>query len=72
MACPVVAGVAAMIRSYHPDLSARKVKRIILKTVYKPTETVPQPGNDKVKISWKKLCKTAGIVNAYNALNSIH
>ncbi len=71
MACPVVAGVAAMIRSYHPDLSARKVKKIILKTVYKPTETVPQPGNDKVKISWKKLCKTAGIVNAYNALNSI-
>ncbi len=72
MASPVVAGVAAMIRSYHPELSARQVKKIILKTVYKPKEDVPQPGNDKVKISWKKLCKTEGIVNAFNALNSIH
>lgn len=72
MATPVVAGVAAMIRSYYPELSAKQVKKIILKTVYTPNTEVPTPGNEKVFISWENLCKTGGIVNAYEALKSIH
>ncbi len=71
MATPVVAGVAAMIRSYYPALSAKQVKKIILKTVYKPKTEVSTPGNDQILIPWKKLCRTGGVINVYNAIKSI-
>src|SRR6202000_1647506 len=35
MACPVVAGLAALIREYYPKLTAVQVKDIILKSVVK-------------------------------------
>lgn len=46
MAAPMVAGVAAVIRSYYPGLSAKDVKKILEKSVvtdYKK-ETVNKPG----------------------------
>jgi subtilisin family serine protease len=55
MACPVVAGLAALIRVFFPKLSAVQVKEIILRSVV----TAPQ---------LKKYCLTGGVVNAYRAL----
>ncbi len=55
MASPVVAGLAALIRSYYPKLKATQVKEIIMKSVEKAD-------------SLKDLCVTGGVVNAYNAL----
>jgi subtilisin family serine protease len=66
MASPVVAGLAALIRSYYPGLSAIQVKEIILNSVAKVTHEVILPGKGKVQFS--ELCKSGGIVNAYNAL----
>lgn len=55
MACPVVAGLAALIREYYPKLSAVQVKEIILRSVVKSDFLA-------------KYCLTGGVVNAYNAL----
>ena len=44
MASPVVAGVAAEIRSHYPKLSARQVKDIIIKSARKLPARVIQPG----------------------------
>ncbi|WP_460765799.1 S8 family peptidase [Niabella terrae] len=67
MASPVVAGIAAFIMSYYPDLTAAQVKQIIEQSVSKPTEKVSNPGGgDDVMLS--DISVTGGIVNAYNAI----
>jgi subtilisin family serine protease len=67
MAAPVTAGVAALLKSYYPQLTAPQIKDIILKSSIKYKKKVLIPGkNKKVKLS--ELCKTGGIVNAYSAV----
>ena len=58
MAAPMVAGVAAMLKSYFPSLSMSEIKSIILSsgTTYK--------GN------FQNLSATGKVVNAYNAVKS--
>jgi len=69
MAAPVVTGLAALIRSYYPKLTALQVKDIILKSVEKVTHKVTlKEGKESREVSFDELCATGGIVNAYNAL----
>jgi subtilisin family serine protease len=68
MASPAVAGVAALIRSYFPSLSAVQVRQIILQSVTKlGEEKVVLPGDDKLG-RFGDLSASGGIVNAYNAV----
>ncbi|MGC9375750.1 MAG: S8 family serine peptidase, partial [Bacteroidales bacterium] len=70
---PVVSGVAALLLSYYPELSAVEVKEIIQKSalVY-PDVKVYKPQKGLRLIKWKtkfgKLSYTGGIVSAYEAL----
>lgn len=67
MASPTTAGVAALIRSYYPQLSASQVKHIIMNSGALIEFEVLIPETDqKVKLS--ELCKSGRILNAYNAL----
>lgn len=67
MATPVVAGVAALILEYYPDLSAEQVKYVIDKSATPITEKVKLPGTtDSVYLS--DISITGGELNAYNAL----
>lgn len=70
MAAPVVAGLAAMIRSYYPTLSAVETKRIIMESVEKPDQLVQvKVGQDATKtVRLSDISVTGGIVNAYNAI----
>lgn len=69
MAAPVVAGLAALIRSYYPKLKATQVKDIIMKSVTKVTHDVSYlKGGEQVSIPFSDLCVSGGIVNAYEAL----
>ncbi len=69
MAAPVVAGLAALIRSYYPKLTALQVKDIILKSVEKVDHKVTlTEGKDDREVAFDELCATGGIVNAFNAL----
>jgi subtilisin family serine protease len=70
MASPVVAGIAALIWSYYPNLTAVQVKQIIESSVVKPETKFIKPGKKRKKTTYKKLCKTAGIVNVENALKA--
>ena len=69
MASPVTAGVAAVIRSYYPNLTAKQVKKILEKSVDKEykSQKVTKPG-DKVLVKFSDLSATGGVVNLYNAI----
>ncbi len=71
MASPVLAGVAALIMTYYPDLSATQVKEILMETATKPTVSlVDLPGSieEPQMVQFSELSISGGIVNAYNAL----
>lgn len=69
MASPVVAGVAALILSYYPDLSARQLKEIIEKTASPlPDNMVNKPGSKDETIDFSELSTSGGVVNVYEAL----
>jgi hypothetical protein len=57
-----------MIRSYFPDLTADQVKQVLVSSVTHVKQKVILPGTEKKKVKFKKLCKSGGIVNAYNAV----
>ena len=66
MAAPALTGVASMVLSYFPWLSAAKLKEIILESGIEIDFNVTISG--KKNIPFKSLSKTGKIVNAYNAL----
>ncbi len=71
MASPVVAGVAALVLSYYPDLSAAQLKYVLEKSATPlpdGTTTVNKPGTDDQEVNFSDLSVTGGIVNAYDAL----
>ena len=69
MASPVVAGLAALILSYYPDLSAEQVKNIIEQSAMKPsTISFTKPGTEDEQTNLDQLSRTGGIVNAMDAL----
>ncbi len=68
MAAPVVTGVAALVLSYYPTLTAPQLKMILEKSAVPPSDSlVIKPGSDE-KVPFSSLSVTGGIVNAYNAL----
>ena len=66
MAAPAVSGVASLVLSYFPKISAKKLKEIILESGIKVEIKVNHAG--KENISLDSISKTGKIVNAYNAL----
>lgn len=68
MASPAVAGVAAMVRSYYPKLTAKQVKYIIINSGIDFNGDVIVPGTNGEKKNFKELSVGGKILNAYNAL----
>lgn len=68
MAAPAVTGVAALLKSYFPTLTAGDIKEIILKSAIRfPQLKVSRPGSN-VLIPFADLSQTGGVVNAYEAV----
>lgn len=67
MAAPVVAGVAAVLKAYFPQLSAAQLKQIILQSAVPYHTKVTQPGS-KTLVDFATLSRTGGIVNLYAAV----
>lgn len=65
MASPVVSGVASLIMSYFPKLSAKKVKEIILESGIDIDLKIGNLGSNK---HFREYSKSGKLVNAYNAL----
>jgi len=71
MAAPEVVGVAALIRSYYPKLTASQVKHIIMDSGIEYKKQVIKPGSNhenSEKVSFDTLSVSGRILNAYNAL----
>ena len=66
MACPVVAGIAALLLEYYPELSARQLKYVIEKSAVHLDEKVKLPGTED-KVDLADISKTGGLVNAFEA-----
>ena len=67
-ASPNVAGVAAMIRSWFPKLTASQVKKVIMDSGLAVTPKVVLGGNSSSIKSFNELSKSGKIVNLYNAM----
>ena len=67
MACPVVAGTAALLLEYYPNLTAVQLKEAIEKSAVSPKEKVNNP-ETKEKVFLSDLSKTGGFLNAYEAM----
>lgn len=70
MASPVTAGVAAVLRSYFPELTAAQVKELILASAIRYNKKVFKPSDEKSKekVQLSDLCTTGGVVNLYEAV----
>ncbi|MBC8035274.1 MAG: S8 family peptidase [Chitinophagaceae bacterium] len=67
MASPVVAGLAALIFSYYPNLTPQQVKFAIEKSAVIPPLSVKVPGS-AFNSQLTDISKTGGIINAYEAI----
>lgn len=68
MAAPAVAGVAAVIRSYYPTLSAAQVKQIIMRSGLESPLTVIVAGDEDLQMPFAEISKSGKMVNLYNAI----
>lgn len=68
MAAPATTGVAAILMSYFPELSASEVKDILKQSTRKFNGLkVNKPGGNET-VSFEQLSSSGGIVNAYEAV----
>ncbi len=67
MASPMVAGTAALIRSYFPSLTAGQVKSILLGSAVPQKQKVHKPGTGEL-VPMRELSTTGGILSAYEAI----
>ncbi|NVK08235.1 MAG: S8 family serine peptidase [Tenacibaculum sp.] len=68
MASPAAAGVAALVRSYYPELTASQVKHILMNSGTKIDLEVIKPGTRDEKVPFSELSVSGRVVNAYNAV----
>lgn len=68
MAAPAIAGLAALIRSQYPKLTAAQVKQVILESGTPISKKVIVGGEASNIKPFSQLSKTGRIANAYNAL----
>ena len=68
MASPATAGVAALLMSYFPELSALEIKDIMKKSTRKFDNLEVLNPSGKGKIKFSELSNTGGLVNAYEAV----
>lgn len=68
MASPVTAGVAAILMSYFPDLTASQVSDILRESTRKfDNLKITKPGTNE-EVNFSQLSISGGIVNAYEAV----
>jgi len=71
MAAPVVSGVAALIKSYFPELTAVQLRELLIESSNKyPKLKVLAPDSSYQKskeVKFKKLSNSSGVISAFNA-----
>lgn len=71
MAAPMVAGVAAMLKSYFPNMTMLEIKNVILSTSKKyPKATTLKPGTEADQVSLASISVTGGVVDVAAAVKA--
>jgi cell wall-associated protease len=69
MAAPATSGVAAVIMSYFPNLTAPQVKEILMKSSTKYVKyKLKKPGTKDEMVTLEQLSGSGGVINLYNAI----
>ena len=68
LSCPVVTGVAALLKSYFPDLTPEQIISIITTSGARIDEEVIEPGTEDQKVKFSSLSSSGRIINAYEAV----
>lgn len=68
MASPAAAGVAAILMSYFPELTAYDVKDILMKSARKFDGLKVQEPGDKKEVDFSELSISGGLINAFEAV----
>ena len=74
MASPEVAGVAALILGMHPELKPVELRDVLMKTSTKYPGlqvNLPTDGGDATQVAFDTLSASGGVINAYQALDSL-
>ena len=67
-AAPTVAGLAALLMSYYPELSAQQVKSVILASGRKFDGLQVKRPDDGSLVEFKTLSNSGGLINVYEAV----
>ncbi|WP_461070823.1 S8 family peptidase [Spirosoma horti] len=70
MATPIVAGIAAVLKTYFPKLTPVEIKRIILQSAVVYHTPVLKPGTRQT-VDFASLSRTGGIVNLHEAIKLV-
>ncbi len=68
MAAPGLAGVAALVWSYYPALTASQLKKVLMLSGVRTQIEVSLPSDPEQKTPFNRLSVSGRMVNAYNAL----
>ena len=68
LASPVAAGVAALLKSYFPDLTPEQLISIINTSGKTIDKEVTIPGDDEKKVKFSSLSSSGKIINVYEAV----
>ena len=70
MASPAAAGVAALVWSRFPKLTAVQLKQVLMESSVKVNKKVLLPGAKKTKVNFSNLSVSGGLINALKALQA--
>ena len=70
MATAITSGVAALIRSQYPELTASEIKNILMESgdTYSMNVEVKQENDSILKVPFSRLSKSGKVLNAYKAM----
>lgn len=68
MACPMVSGAAAMLKSYFPEMSMKEITDVLLSTAKDYKGTMQKHPGTKQPADFAELSVTGGVVNLKNAV----
>ncbi len=68
MAAPGLAGVAALVWSYYPALTAAQLKKVLMLSGVRTQIEVSLPSEPEQKTPFNRLSVSGRMVNAHNAL----
>jgi subtilisin family serine protease len=72
MASPVVAGVAALVKSYFPSLSPEQIKTAIETSAVAPAYKTNKPGTEGEMVNLADLSRSGGVVSAFGAVKAAY